>query len=351
MQFITFPIKSTNLIERIRSFHHPKVNIYPIRYINKKISSSDLLYNSFNIIIRKFKNSLENAFDKCNKIIEEIKEYGILNYYGYQRFGVKRPINHIIGKYFLNNDFKEAARYFLAAFSKLEEPNISEIRKNLSETWDYKKAFNIFPKKLLYERCILYSLIEKEDYVKCFRYLPLRLRKIFIQSYASFIFNKTISKICEYEIDTSKIMNGDLVIMLNQYHKPIGKILKASSYNLDTLMKYFSKGRAALVLPVLGYRIKMPENIKGKIINEIMREEEISTNDFIIKKMPEISFPGSYRALRIKNFEITSNKGIDKNEEVIKVSMKLPSGVFAIIVLRDIMKNSNPLTYYGFQNF
>ncbi len=348
MQFITIPLKNANLIEKIKSFHHPKVNIYPIRYMNKKISSSDLLYNSFNIIIRKFKNSLENAFDKCNKIIEEIKEYGILNYYGYQRFGVKRPINHIIGKYFLKNNFKEATKYFLAAFSKLEEPNIFEIRKNLSETWEYKKAFNIFPKKLLYERRILYSLIEKEDYVKCFRYLPLRLRKIFIQAYSSLIFNKTISKICEYEIDTSKIMNGDLIVMLNQYHKPIGKILKARSYNIDILMKYFSKGRAALVLPVLGYRVKMPENIKGKIINEIMQEEGISTNDFIIKKMPEISFPGSYRALRIKNFEITSNKGIDKNEEVIKVSMKLPSGAFAIIVLRDIMKNPNPLTYYGF---
>jgi tRNA pseudouridine13 synthase len=349
MQFITIPIKSIDLLERINSFKHPRISIYPIKYVNRKISSLDLLYNSFNVIIRKTKVSSNDAIKITNQIIEEIKEFGILNYYGYQRFGVKRPINHIVGKYFLKNNFEKAIKYFLAAYSKLEENDAFEARKILSDNWNYKESLNTFPKRLLYERRILSSLIKEENYVKCFRSLPLKLRKLFIQSYSSLIFNKTISKICEYDIDTSKIMNGDLVLMLNQYHKPIGKILKARAYNLNLLMDYVSKGKAIIVLPVLGYKIKMPENIKGQIIREIMLEEEIDMKDFMIKKMPEVSFPGSYRALRIKNFEIFSEKKFDKNEDVIKVSMKLPSGVFAIIVLRDIMKNLNPLTYYGFQ--
>ncbi|MEM3406902.1 MAG: tRNA pseudouridine(13) synthase TruD [Nitrososphaerota archaeon] len=348
-QFITIPIKSIDLIEKIKNFKHSRISIYPIKYVSKKISTLDLLYNSFNVIIRKTKFLLDNAFSITNQIINEIKGSGILNYYGYQRFGVKRPINHIVGKYLLKNDFEKTIKYFLAAYSKLEENDAFEARKMLSNTWNYKEAFNIFPKRLLYERRVLSSLIKEENYIKCFRALPLRLRKLFIQSYSSLIFNKTISKICEYDIDTSKIMNGDLVLMLNQYHKPIGKILKARAYNLNLLMDYVSKGKAIIVLPVLGYKIKMPENIKGQIIREIMLEEGINEKDFIIKKMPEISFPGGYRALRIKNFEIFSEKKFDKNEEVIKVSMKLPSGVFAITVLRDIMKNLDPLTYYGFQ--
>jgi len=347
MQFITIPIKSVYLFERINSFKHPRINIYPIRYVNRKISSLDLLYNSFNIIIRKIKISLDDAFNICNQIIKEIKEYGILNYYGYQRFGVKRPINHIVGKYFLKNDFERAIKYFLAAHSKLEEKDAFEARKMLSNTWNFKESLNIFPKRLLYERRMLYLLAKEENYIKCFRALPLKLRKLFIQSYSSLIFNKTISRMYEYEIDTSKIMNGDLVLMLDQYNKPTGKILRARAYNLNLLGNYVSKGRAIIVLPVLGYKIKMPENIKGQIIREIMLEEEIDIKDFIIKEIPEISFPGSYRALRIKNFEIFSEKEFNKNEEVIKISMKLPSGVFAIIVLRDIMKNSNPSTYYG----
>ena len=349
MQFITIPIKSIDLLERIKSFKHSKISIYPIKYVNKKISSLDLLYNSFNIIIRKIKVLLDDALNITNQIIEEIKENGILNYYGYQRFGIKRPINHIVGKYFLKNNFGKAIKYFLAAYSKLEENDALEARKILSNTWNYEEALDTFPKRLLYERRILSLLTKEENYIKCFRALPLGLRKLFIQSYSSLIFNKTISKICEYDIDTSKIMNGDLILMLDQYNKPTGKILKARAYNLDLLMDYVSKGRAIIVLPVLGYKIKMPENIKGQIIREIMLEEEIDIKDFIIKKMPEISFPGSYRALRIKNFEIFSEKKFDKNEDVIKVSMKLPSGVFAIIVLRDIMKNLNPLTYHGFQ--
>ncbi|MEM2264944.1 MAG: tRNA pseudouridine(13) synthase TruD [Nitrososphaerota archaeon] len=348
-QFITIPIKNIDLIEKIKNFKHSRISIYPIKYVNKKISTSDLLYNSFNVIIRKTKFLLDEAFNITNQIINKIKENGILNYYGYQRFGVKRPINHIIGKYLLKNDFEKAIKYFLAAYSKLEENDAFEARKILSNTWNFEEAFNIFPKRLIYERRVLSSLIKEENYIKCFRALPLRLRKLFIQSYSSLIFNKTISKICEYDIDTSKIMSGDLILMLDQYYKPTGKILKARSYNLNLLMNYVSKGRAIIVLPILGYKIKMPENVKGQIIREIMLEEGINIKDFIIKKMPEISFPGSYRALRIKNFEVSSKKEFNKNEDVIKISMKLSSGVFALIVLREIMKNSNPLTYYGFQ--
>ena len=40
--------------------------------------------------------------------------YYILNFYGYQRFGSKRPVTHLIGKAILQRDFKKAVELILS---------------------------------------------------------------------------------------------------------------------------------------------------------------------------------------------------------------------------------------------
>jgi tRNA pseudouridine13 synthase len=70
---------------------------------DKPIKIGNLIGNKFDINIRDIKNK---KISQIENIYSKIKENGgFPNYFGIQRFGVIRPITHIVGKYIVKGDF------------------------------------------------------------------------------------------------------------------------------------------------------------------------------------------------------------------------------------------------------
>ena len=63
-----------------------------------------MIGNHFKIVIQDCKNGL-TSFSEHDKI---------LNFYGYQRFGSKRPVTHLIGKAIVQKNFKKAVELILS---------------------------------------------------------------------------------------------------------------------------------------------------------------------------------------------------------------------------------------------
>jgi tRNA(Glu) U13 pseudouridine synthase TruD len=76
-----------------------------------------------------------------------------------------------------------------------------------------------------------------------------------------------------------------------------------------------------------------------------MDEENLTPRSFWVSKMPEISSTGTFRPIIIisKYFKVASSPSNTVNESRASFEFSLARGSYATIVLREFMKNDNPL--------
>ncbi len=259
---------------------------YTLKFLGyvKPLTKSILLGNRFSIEISDYNQSKLTTLYIFKDYIDRIA-----NFYGYQRFGTKRAITHIIGKEIVKRNFKNV---------------IEIIRSNSNGD---------------FERKVILEFEKYKDPIRALRKIPIRIRRLFIDAYKAYIFNKTLSRI---------IMNGyDL--------KPREGDLSFVFKDRVELEAFNNKYKAILAIPLVGYGFRAKSRFND-IINNTMQEEGIAHKDFYIKEMQEISSESSFRQalLLCKDFSY---------ELPLRVRFILQQGGYATILLRELMKPRDPL--------
>ncbi|MCI4462485.1 MAG: tRNA pseudouridine(13) synthase TruD [Thermogladius sp.] len=152
-----------------------------IGYSRCKPGKSALKGNSFKI---RFEASSDNDYWLAKELLREIVEHGLPNYYGYQRFGVTRPITHLLGKAVLEADSSWFASVLLRDASTLEsaESVMGRMRFAFNEIMSYEK------------KC--HSMNPVED---CGLLLNRTLGNLYVDAYSSYLFNRLLTKILDKE--------------------------------------------------------------------------------------------------------------------------------------------------------
>ena len=303
-QFVFTTYKTNKHIE----INEPKYNLKKVGFTDKVLSKKEMVGNRFRIKIAVASNELAkfNEFDK------------ILNFYGYQRFGSRRPVTHRIGRAMIQKDFARAVDLLLSFTSEYDRAENTKLRELMSDASKYPEALKTIPKSMDLEKIALKEMIEHNDPVRALRALPLSIRRFFVQSYQSYIFNHTLSRsldageelFCPQSDDVCYNKNGELGKFENDPLQRLSVPFVGYSYYKKTRFHYY--------------------------IEKILRDEEITHMDFFSKEIQEISSEGGFRNSSIKCDDYDVNDNI--------VSFSLSRGSFATIVLREIMKPENPLT-------
>jgi len=303
-QFVCSDSKSKS----IENYSSEKYFLEKIGHVKKPLSKKDMIGNHFSIKI-----------SNCVGNLSDFTEYDkILNFYGYQRFGSKRAVTHLIGKALLQRNFKKAVDLLLSFTSIYDSKENTEIREKLSDPSNYKKYLDQVPPQMDVERIVLQDMIEHDDPQKAIHAVPLPLRRFYVQAYQSFLFNHALSAAFNDGENLFAAQEGDVCY---DSHGIIGKYVKG----LDQF----------LALPFVGYSYYKKTRFDFQI-SKILQSEEITPKDFFIKEMQEISSEGGFRQAAIQCTDYSSKDTT--------VEFTLSRGSFATIVLREIMKPEDPLT-------
>ncbi len=291
----------------IENFSSDKYSLEHLGYVKKPLSKKDMIGNHFKLKISECQNNLE-SFTEYEKI---------LNFYGYQRFGSKRPVTHLIGKAILQMDFNKAVDLILSFTSSYDSKENTEIRQKLSDKANYQQYFDQVPVQMDIERIVLKEMIEHGEPIRAIRAIPVSLRRFYIQAYQSFIFNQSLSAAFLDGEDLFEAQSGDVCF---DYNGIIGKYVKGMDQNL--------------ALPFVGYSYYKKTRFDFQI-SKILEQEEVSPKDFFIKEMQEASSEGGFRqaAIHCSNYSAHDNV----------VEFSLSRGSFATILLREIMKPQDPM--------
>jgi tRNA pseudouridine13 synthase len=297
--------KKLNSIDRISE---DKYSLERIGFVKKPLSKKDMIGNQFKIKITDTTKdiSIFNEFDK------------ILNFYGYQRFGSKRSVTHLIGKALLQQDYTKAVNLLLSFTSEYDSTENTKLRKNLSDKSNYSKLLDEIPFQMDLERIVVNQMIQDDDPKKAIRALPLAIRRFYLQAYQSFLFNKTLSM---------AFIDGEDLFLPQQGYV---------CYDKNGIIGKFSNETGQrLSIPFVGYSYYKKTRFHYQI-SKILESEEVCPKDFFLKEMQEISSEGGFRNSSIKcdDIDITNDW----------IRFTLSRGSYATIVMREVMKPKDPIT-------
>jgi len=284
-----------------------KYSAQRLGFVEKPISKKDMLGNFFEIKVSGLTNSLP-SFTEDEKI---------LNFFGYQRFGSKRPITHLVGKSIIKGDYDEAIDYLLTFSSKHDSERNNQFRKLISERKSESEIIELLPYSMDIERNLLIQLSKDKDPKNAIRSIPLALRRFYIQAYQSFLFNKTLSLAYEFEEELFLPTTDDVCFDKN-----------------SILGKFANDSTQRLAIPLIGHSYYKKSRF-DYYIKKILDDELLAPKDFFIKDFQEISVDGGFRNASINYL----NLNIDEN----LIKFQLSRGSYATIILREILKPGNPL--------
>ena len=343
-QFISVWNLSATEIRRLKI---KDIEVAPVAYSRKPINSSELLGNAFHIIIRQITGEEHELSNRIKLIYDELNALGgAPNFFGHQRFGIKRPVTHLVGFYLARGEFDEAVKKYLA-YNMLENP-ARDARKMLSETWDYKQAFRNFPKSLVFEHIILRHLsTHKEDFIGAIRELPKRLEKLFVQAYQSYLFNRILSRRIMLGIPINEAQIGDYVVKTNENGLPSNEATITDASNIAKINSELKNQKMYVAIPLIGFNTILSSGAQGEIERKVLEEENVSSKNFLIKEMPELSQAGGFRPAvapfrRFKRPELFRNS--EDNTFYAILDFDLPKAAYATVALREFMKPADPIS-------
>ena len=237
-----------------------------LKYVGKgdeEIYLGRLKGNEFYITIR----GLEDK--EIKKIEEKAKNKQIFmpNYFGEQRFSKS---NHWIGKAITNRDFKKAVELVLESNSEQNE----RIEEHLQR--------------------------QKNDFIVALKIIPFKMLKLYVHSYQSFLFNRTLEEYISVNTGGNKVTYDETI-------------------------------------PIIGFSTELKNKKIKKIIEKIMQEEKVTERDFIIRAIPYLSSEGGERDafIKINDFKIINVEKDELNvgKEKMAVSFSLLKGCYATVLM------------------
>jgi len=151
---------------------------------------------------------------------------------------------------------------------------------------NFQKTTQLLLKNNLVKNKIKAHLKQKpKDYVNAIKLVDKKLLMLFVHAYQSYIWNECVKK-------------------------------------LQTRTKNF---------PIVGFGTET----NNKIIKEILKKEELTFRDFIIRQIPEISAEGTDRTIKVevKNFKI-----VKQTKDTATISFELPKGSYATQVVKQLLE-------------
>lgn len=308
------------------------VKVLDIQQNQKKLRIGQLKGNKFRIAIRNTQNPSEDK-EIAQEVLKSLEVTGVPNYYGYQRFGEIRSNTHLVGKCLVEGNIKKAVDTYIGNPSEGEYSQIYEARQ-LYDQGKLEESYQLMPKSMRYEKYMLHELIaankkgeiQEKDYIKAIESLPKPLKRMFVNAYESYLFNKIINE--RSKIGINKYFEGDIIIDKDEHW--------IHDIDEETIEEDIQNFKLDPTAPLIGSKVPIAEGKQGQIEKKVIEEENITQESFACPKTPKLGSHGIRRAVRFK-IEDTNVRQLDDG---IEVEFFIPRGCYATSVLREIMKKN-----------
>lgn len=259
--------------------------------------------------------------------LPEIARIG--NFYGLQRFGSERLVTHLVGREIVKRNFGRAVELLISYTTEHDTAHSREIRQECADPANYARLAKTLPRGMDIERSVISALAEGKDAISALRAVPITTRRLFVQAYQAFIFNRCLSKAVGDDMDLLRPEPADLCFEMDD---PI---------TFGRIVKFENAAAGRQVVPAIrlaGYSFQPGRGRFDAIVQSVLDEDSTVPKNFYLKEMQELSQQGGFRQapLCCTEFKYATSPRL-------WVSFRLPKGSYATTLLRELIKPQDPI--------
>ena len=319
-QYITLPNEKFKPIKAVN------YEVEKVGYVDMPLSRDNLIANYFEITVR----DVSLPDDIVERRISEVIKWGFVNYYDEQRFGSARHGKGFVVAEIIKRNYEKALKLYIAEYSRYDDKKVKRWKRLVKEKWG-KWDESLIQNSGVYRKIVEFlagRTPSKNTFKKALSLVDERVKSILISAYQSYIWNRVAVKIIEKFYSDSK---EDLIVVPYLY----GNLLFYTTlYKKEFLVDF--------EVPAISPKMKL-DDIYADVVTEVLTEEGIGNLSSF--KLPLTGWLfRSYRR-RLVVFPQDMVYSIEKDElypgkRKLKLKFKLPSGSFATVLLKRILKPS-----------
>ncbi len=314
------------------------IEITDIYRSKRPMQIGELIGNRFSIRVKETEMPISEIPGVLDSVISDVRNTGgFPNYFGVQRFGVVRPVTHLVGEQLVRGNIEGAVRTYLSLPSAFETEDVIKAREELAHRDDWKELIKIMPEPLGFEKTMVWHLIDSPgDWTGAVETLPNNLQMMLVHAYQSYLFNLMLSKRMELGLPLNLPIIGDTVIPMSADGTPDhGHPVCATSKNLDLVKSQVRSGRAFVSIVLFGSESVIQDGEMGGIESSVLKSEKLKNLDFVVPGLPRCSSKGSRREILCPVEDI----GYIMGEDHYDVEFTLSKGNYATTLIREFMKS------------
>lgn len=305
---------------------HKRIKVlWAARHTNK-IKRGHLRGNRFVIRIRSV-DPLKVTLAK--KRLEEIKQTGIPNFFGPQRFGY-RTNNHLVGAAIVRGDWQGVLDELLGT-TGTPYPDYQQQSRELYDQGNFKEAAEHWTVANRNELIAIRGLREGKSASNACYAIGKAALSFFVSSLQSAIFNRVLDERIE-QGTLSKLMDGDLA-----FKHDSRSVFKVTSEELvgDVLADRIARFEISPSGPLWGAGMTRAAGRVGDCEIRALVAAGITFQSLV-----ETSYDqrGARRSLRAAVENIAVDSGVDEEGSYIRLAFDLSRGSYATVLLREIMQ-------------
>jgi tRNA pseudouridine13 synthase len=291
------------------------------RHTNK-LRPGHLAGNRFTIRLR---GVGEAQLDDARAVLEVLARRGVPNYYGRQRFG-HRLDTDALGEALIRDDLDAFLSMFLGR-SREDDPPDCKAARDAFDAGYMDRAIQRWPRHYSNERKALIAYKKTRKPRRAVSAIDKRMLRFYVSAWQSARFNDVLAR----RIDTlDRVLAGDLAQKTDS-----GGVFRVEDPAIE--QPRADRKEISPTGPLLGYRVSLAEGEPGRIEHEVLDAGGIDLES--TRKIGRLKLKGSRRALRFLPAEADIAAGTDDRGEYLQVTFTAPSGSYATVLLREIMKD------------
>ncbi|RXE55520.1 pseudouridine synthase [Methanoculleus taiwanensis] len=312
--------------EAVEAVHLSEIELAVVGRAKESLALGALEGNRFEIVIRECDQ--DELAERVQAVSSTVAE-GIPNYFGLQRFGVTRPVTHLVGEQILQEDYEGAVMTYVGNAYPYESENARQARSRFTETRDVREALAAYPVQMTYERAMLHHLaVHPGDYQGALQVLPPKLLSMMVSAFQSFLFNSVLSRRLDEGFTLHEPIPGDRLLF------PNGREDTVTERNRSTAAQHVRRGRCRIALFIPGSEPAALHGRMDEMMQEILKEREIDAARFErAAGFVRTRYAGALRAIALSADVIA-----EVQDASTRLRFTLPPGHYATTVCREYMK-------------